>query len=496
MVERLSIFKKTRGINFKMLLRVIGILLVIESGFMVLPTAVSAVYGEADFRVFGGTAALTFIAGLLMIFAITPSEHEMGKREGFMLTALVWVFFSIFGMLPFILGSPRLLVSEAFFESMSGFTTTGASVLMDVDNLSRGIHFWRSLMQWIGGMGIILFTLAVLPMLNSAGGMQMFNAEVTGITHDKLKPRVSQTAKRLWGIYTLLTVVLFLLLYVGPMDFFDAICHAMSTMSTGGFSTRNDSIATWGSNYVKIVITVFMFVGGVNFALFYKASSGRPREAWNNEAFRTYVKVILVMYVIFAVTLFFNGQGTDFETLFVDPLFQIISTITSTGYTTSNFEKWGTFVLMLVFVMMFFGACAGSTSGGAKIDRCLYFIKNTRNEIYRVMHPNSVLPVKVGGKVIEPEIVSKVTAFLGIYIMVITAGAVVLTLFNIPLVDSFFASFSCVSNTGLGAGITGYGGNYDIIPPAGKWVLSLLMLTGRLELFTVIVLFSPGFWRR
>ena len=479
-----------------MLLRVIGILLVIESGFMLLPTAVSAFYHEADFRIFAGTAALTLVSGLLMIFAIRPSEKEMGKREGFMLTALVWVFFSIFGMIPFILGSPGLLVSEAFFESMSGFTTTGASVLINVDTLSHGIHIWRSLMQWIGGMGIILFTLAVLPMLNSAGGMQMFNAEVTGITHDKLKPRVSQTAKRLWGIYTLLTIILFLLLYIGPMDLFDAVCHALSTMSTGGFSTRNDSIATWESNYVKIVLTIFMFIGGINFALFYKAAAGRPREAWSNEAFRTYVRMILVMYIIFATVLFINGQGKNFETLFVDPIFQIVSTITSTGYTASNFENWGTFVLMLVFIMMFFGACAGSTSGGAKIDRCLYFLKNTRNEIYRVMHPTSVLPVKVNGKVIEPEIVSKVTAFLGIYIMVITIGAVVLTLFNIPLVDSFFASFSCVSNTGLGAGITGYGGNYDIIPPAGKWVLSFLMLTGRLELFTVIVLFSPGFWKR
>lgn len=483
-------------LNVRMLMRVIGILLVIESCFMLIPIFVAVIYGETDLKVFSFTAAATLLAGFLMIFAISPPVRDMGKRDGFMLTALVWVVFSIFGMLPFIFGSPRLNVSEAFFEAMSGFTTTGASVLEEVEDLSHAIHIWRSLMQWIGGMGIILFTLAVLPMLNSAGGMQMFNAEMTGITHDKLKPRVSQTAKRLWAIYTLLTVLLLFLLWLGPMDFFDSVCHAFSTMSTGGFSNQSASIAAWNSNYVKIVVTIFMFIGGINFALFYKAASGRMREAWRNEAFRTYVIIVAVMYILFAVTLAVKGIGNSFETLFVDPLFQIVSTITSTGHLVTNFESWGPFILMLVFVMMFFGSCAGSTSGGAKIDRLLYFLKNMKNEIYRVLHPNSVLPVKINGRTVAPETVSKVTAFIGLYGAVIVVGSIVLAMFGIPIIDSMFAAFSCVSNTGLGAGITGYGGNYDIIPDAGKWVLSVLMLIGRLELFTVIVLFTPGFWRR
>lgn len=483
-------------LNVRMLLRVIGILLVIESCFMLMPILVAVIYGEADLKVFLFTAAVTLSAGLLMIFAISPPVRDMGKRDGFMLTALVWVVFSIFGMLPFIFGSPHLNVSEAFFEAMSGFTTTGASVLEEVEDLSHAVHIWRSLMQWIGGMGIILFTLAVLPMLNSAGGMQMFNAEMTGITHDKLKPRVSQTAKRLWAIYISLTVLLLFLLWLGPMDFFDSVCHAFSTMSTGGFSNQSAGIAAWNSNYIKIIVTIFMFIGGINFALFYKAASGRVKDAWRNEAFRTYVIIVAVMYILFAITLAVKGIGNSFETLFVDPLFQIVSTITSTGHIVTNFESWGPFILMLVFVMMFFGSCAGSTSGGAKIDRLLYFIKNMKNEIYRVLHPNSVLPVKINGRTVAPETVSKVTAFIGLYGAVIVIGSIILAMFGIPIVDSMFAAFSCVSNTGLGAGITGYGGNYDIIPDAGKWVLSILMLIGRLELFTVIVLFTPGFWRK
>ncbi|MCM1297335.1 MAG: TrkH family potassium uptake protein [Muribaculaceae bacterium] len=487
---------KISKINVRMLFRVIGILLFFEAGFMLIPTLVALFYHENDVTIFGITTGITLLSGLLMVFAISPPHRDMGKREGFMLTALIWVVFSVFGMLPFIFGSPALNVSEAYFEAMSGFTTTGASVLEQVDNLSHAMHIWRSLMQWIGGMGIILFTLAMLPMLNSAGGMQMFNAEVTGITHDKLKPRVSQTAKRLWGIYTLLTVLLLLLLWIGPMDFFDSICHALSTMSTGGFSSKNNSISEWNSIYVKVIVTIFMFIGGINFAMIYKAASGRLSEIWHNEPFRVYIYAILAIFVAFVTTLAIKGIGTSFETLIIDPLFQVVSTFSSTGYMIPGFETWGAFPLMLVFVMMYFGACAGSTSGGAKIDRFIYFTKNMSNEVYRIIHPNSIKSVSISGRVISPETVNKVTAFLGIYSGVIIIGAIVLTMLDIPFIDALFDAFSCVSNTGLGAGVTGYGGNYDIIPAAGKWILSLLMLTGRLEIFTVIVLFSPGFWRR
>ncbi len=484
------------NINLPMLLRVIGWLLIIEAAFMLIPLITCLIYDEADYMAFTIAATVTAISGILMTTLIHPRHLDMGKREGFLLTALVWVIFSAFGMIPFIYCSTPISISDAYFEAMSGFTTTGASILDHISHLSKGILIWRSLMQWIGGMGIILFTLAVVPMLNSSGGMQMFNAEVTGITHEKLRPRVSQTAKRLWGLYIFLTVALTLLLWYGPMDLYDSICHAFSTISTGGFSTRDQSIAAFDSVYIEAVLTVFMFLGGVNFALLIRAVTGRPGALWHNDVFKTYIYIIAAMMVLFVISIISMGQFTNWQSITIEPLFQIISTITSTGYTAINFETWGAFTLSLVFFMMFFGACAGSTSGGAKIDRMIFLFKNMRNEIYRCIHPNSVMSVRINGKIISNELVNKVIAFLCIYMILILAGGITLTALGLPLVDSFFSSFSALSNTGLGAGVTGYGGSYEIVPDAGKWVLSLLMFIGRLELFTVLILFFPGFWRK
>ena len=291
---------------------------------------------------------------------------------------------------------------------------------------------------------------------------------MTGITHEKLRPRVSSTAKRLWLVYALLTGALIVLYWLGPMGTFDSVCHAFSTMSTGGFSTRQESIGAWDSLYIKIVTTVFMFIGGVNFALIFKASSGNFRDVWRNQTFRAYLKVILIMFVMFDLALAFNHLVPDtIEAYTIDPLFQIVSTMTSTGYTVSNFESWGVFLL-----------------------------KNSRNELYRCIYPNHILSVNINGSTMTPELINKVLAFLCLYVMVIVAGGTLLTLTGVPLVDSFFSAFSCVSNTGLGAGVTGYGGSYELIPAAGKWILSLLMLTGRLEIFTVLVLFIPSFWSK
>ena len=483
-------------INFTALARVIGLLLIVESIFMLIPLLTCYIYNETDAKAFLITILVTVGTGTLMAFGIKPSRMDMGKREGFLLTALTWVVFTIFGMLPFLIGESQMSVSDAFFEAMSGFTTTGATVMTSIDHLSNGILIWRCLMQWIGGMGIILFTLAVIPMLNHSGGMQMFNAEVTGITRDKLRPRISQTAKGLWLVYVVLTVVLCGLLWLGPMNMFDSICHAFSTMSTGGFSTRNESIGAWDSVYVKSIITLFMFLGGVNFALLFKAATGKIGELWKSEIFRTYIIVIAVVLGLFIIAIIVNGQVQSWESISIDPLFQIVSALTSTGLAVGNFENWGSFVVALMFMLMFFGASAGSTSGGAKIDRMLFLVKNIRNEIYRCLHPNAICSVRVNGKVLSVELVNKVIAFLCIYVILIMVGGVVLTASGIPLVDAFFSAFSCIGNTGLGAGVTGYGGSYDIIPDFGKWVLSLLMLMGRLELFTVLLLFTRAFWRR
>lgn len=484
-------------INVRMLLRVVGWLLLIEAMFLVFPALTCVAYGESDWVPFALTSGVTLCVGLLLAFRSRPTSDYMGKRDGYLLTATVWIIFSVFGLVPFLFCANPLTLSDAFFEAMSGFTTTGASVLDSAHPMSHGIHLWRAMMQWIGGMGIILFTLAVIPMLNHAGGMQMFNAEVTGITHDKISPRISQTAKNLWLIYIGLTVALILLLWAGPMDFFDSICHAFGAISTGGYSSNPNGLSAWDySVYIKVVLIIFMFLGGVNFGIIYKVLCGKFKAPWQNDVFKTYVVIIAIMLAMFVLTIIMRGQVESWESVSVDPLFQIVSTITSTGYTVNNFESWGPFVLSLTFMMMFFGACAGSTSGGAKIDRIIYLFKNADNELYRCIYPHSILSVKVNGKVVNPDLVSKVIAFLCIYMLLIVGGGMALTACGVPLVDAFFSSFSCISNTGLGAGITGYGNSYDILPDIAKWVLSFLMLVGRLELFTVLVLFTPAFWRR
>lgn len=492
----MPMYKSRAKVNLPVLMRVTGWLLMIEAAFMLFPLLTCLIYGESDYMAFLIATAITATAGGAMTFLIKPTRNDMAKREGFLLTALVWVIFSLFGMIPFLLSSTHYSISDAFFEAMSGFTTTGVSALSSVEQLSHGLHLWRCLMQWIGGMGIILFTLAVIPMLNHSGGMQMFNAEVTGITRDKIRPRVSQTAKTLWFIYFLLSIALCLLLWAGPMDFFDSMCHALSSMSTGGFSTRDAGIAAWESNYLKIVLIVFMFIGGINFALIYKASVGDFKSFRENDSFKAYLKIIGLALIAYIAAITFSGQAVNWESVSIDPLFQIVSALSSTGYTTSAFENWGTTILLITFILMFFGACAGSTSGGAKIDRLIFMLKNLRNEVHRCIQPNAILSVRVNGRVIAPELVSKVMAFLWIYVLIIIAGGVILTSSGMSMPDAFYSAFSCVSNTGLTSAVTGNGNVYAFMPDAGKWLLSFLMLVGRLELFTVLVLFSRSFWRK
>lgn len=487
--------KKRPPVNYPMLIRILGWLLTIEGVFMLFPAATSVYYGESDYLPFLLTALTALTCGALMAQRSRPQFEHLGRRDGYLLTSSVWVLFSIFGMMPFIFSSANASVSDAFFEAMSGFTTTGASVMVEIDSLSHGVHLWRAMMQWVGGMGIILFTLAIIPMLNHSGGMQMFNAEVTGITHDKIRPRISQTAKSLWIIYLALTAILVLLLWAGPMNFFESVCHAFGTISTGGYSTSADSIHAWNSVYVKLVITAFMFIGGVNFALIYRFIHGDFRTLRRSDVLRTYILVIGAMFVLYVIAIVSRGQVNDWQSVTIDPLFQIISTITSTGFTVVNFENWGPFVLAVTFVLMFSGACAGSTSGGAKIDRLLYLFKNAHNEIYRCIHPRSIRSVKVNGKVVSTELVNKVIAFLCIYMLLVVGGGIILSSMGVPVVDAFFSAFSCLSNTGLGAGVTGVGSGYEYLPNAAKWVLSALMLIGRLEIFTVLVIFTPAFWR-
>lgn len=486
-----------RKINVLMVFKVIGWLLIIESLFMVVPMITSIVYSESDYIAFIIGVLSSLLFGSLLIFGIHPSDTSMGKRDGFLLTALVWIVFSFFGMIPLMLCSTPMSFTDAFFEAMSGFTTTGCTSSESIEHFSKGVIMWRCLMQWIGGMGIILFTLAVLPMLNHAGGMQMFNAEVTGITHDKIRPRISQTAKSLWGVYIALTFVIVLLLWLGPMNLFESICYAFATISTGGFTTSDGYIQDWNSGYIKLVLLCGMFMGGINFGLLYKAVKGNYKLMTRNDVFRCYSGVILLFFLLFLISML-TGRPEAFSvsSLLIDPLFQIVSAVSSTGFIVCDFNVWGQFCISLLLVLMFTGACAGSTSGGAKIDRVLLLFKNIKNEIYRSLHPNAVRSVRINGKIAHSEVVAKVVAFLCLYIILVVIGGILLTATGVPIYDSFFSSFSCISNTGFSANITGYGGNFSNIPDLGKWVLSILMVTGRLEIFTVLVIFAKGFWQR
>lgn len=484
----------TQQVNFPIIFRMLGWLIMIEALFMCMPMAVALFYCETTvWQAFALAVAITMGAGAAMTFGIKPSVTTMRKREGLFLTATIWVFFSIFGMLPFMFTGTLHDVSDAFFETMAGFTTTGASVIPDLDDMSHGVLFWRALMQWVGGMGIILFTLAVLPMLNFKGGIALFNAEVTGITHERLRPRVSQTAKDLWLIYVVLTALLAFLL-VPVMGWFDAICHALTTLSTGGLSTKNAGINHWHSHYVYLVITVFMFLGGVNFTLLFNVVRGRFIKLLHSDTFKWYAIVTIVATVLIVARMYYKDMCDNDADRWVFALFDTVAAITSTGFTSVNYETKGEFITMILMIIMIFGGMAGSTSGGAKIDRFIVMLKNTKNEFYRVLHSNTVTSVRVDGRAIPHNLVAKVIAFLSIYVLVFMVVAVLLTLMGMPIFDALYTSISTISNLGLGYGVTLSSGAFGLLPDPAKWLLAFEMLVGRLELFTVLVLFTRSFW--
>ena len=489
------IFPHKGNINFNVIFRILGLLLQIEAGFMLIPLAVCYIYSEyAESVSFLISIAITAGCGLLLMLLTKSRDNDMGKREGILLTALTWVLFSLFGMLPFIFGSADLDVASAYFETMSGFTTTGVSAIASVEDVAHGTLMWRAITHFVGGMGIILFTLAVIPMLNKKSGIQLFNAEVTGITHDKVRPRISHTAKSLWAIYFLLNSVLIVLLWIGPMNLFDSVCHAFSVIATGGFSTKNNSIEAYNSDYVKIVLSVFMFLSGANFGLLYYVVIGKPKSLFKNDTFRWYTYIVIGAVVIIAVRLWLTGRYPDVESLIVDTVFQVVTTITTTGFVGSDYLQWQGLAIMVILAIMIVGSCAGSTAGGFKIDRLVVFVRNFKNELYKIIHPNTVKAVRVNGKVLQPELVSKTNTFLLVYALLIFVGTAILTETGASFFDSLFMAISTLSNIGLGYGVSG--SSFAGISDVGKWTMSVLMLLGRLELFTVLIIFTKHFWNK
>ena len=489
------LFSKRENINFNIIFYLLGLLLLIESAFMCVPLAVCYIYEEfseaANFLI---SIGVTAVSGFLMMLVTKSRNSDMGKREGILLTMLTWLVFSLFGMIPFIIGSSRLDLASAFFETMSGFTTTGVTAIYSVEDISHGLLMWRAITHLVGGMGIILFTLAVIPMLNKQGGIQLFNAEVTGITHDKVRPRISHTAKTLWMVYVVLSVALTALLWLGPMNLFDAICHSLSAISTGGFSTKNASIEAFNSDYVKVVMSIFMFLSGANFALLYKFAIGNRKALLTNDSFKWYAGVTFFAFLIIFVRLLLKDNYTDYTGLAIDTYFQTIAAITTTGFTGANYTQWHGIAIITIVVIMIFGSCAGSTAGGMKIDRLVLSIKSLRNELYKLLHPNTITAVRVNGKVMSQGLITKTGAFLACYTILVTIGVAILVETGVPFFDSIFACVSCISNIGLGYGETAT--SYGVITDVGKWTLSALMLLGRLEIFTIMIIFTRHFWNK
>jgi len=432
-------------------------------------------------------------AGIVGIF--TRGEINLSRRDGFGIVTFGWISCAIFGSLPYILSGVIPHPVSAMFETMSGFTTTGASVLSDLESIPRGIHFWRALTHWFGGMGVLVLCVAILPFLG-VGGMQIYRAEMPGPSKDRLTPRITTTAKLLWGVYALLTLVETLLLrFVGGMGWFDALCHTFGTMATGGFSTRSASIGAYDSGTIDAIITVFMFLAGVNFSLHYYALTGKPQRYFRDPEFRVY------FFLLAGATLFitFNVWSHGLASLgrsFRDAAFTATSILTTTGFCTADFDSWPNGSRLLLVALMFVGGCAGSTGGGMKVIRIFIMFKKMVREMKLFMRPSAVYQMKLGGKPVEQEIISHISAFFTIFVLIFAAGSFIMTFYTPDLETAATSVIATLGNIGPGLKAVGATHNYAAIPHTGQGFLTCLMLLGRLELYTVLILFLPGFWKK
>ncbi len=483
-----------RTFDIRSVVRVLGQLVVLESLIMLLPLVVCLVYGENDWRCFAIASVISLAVGLVAMLASGRSKTVVKVREGFVITALIWIVYGIFGMIPFMLCDIPLDLTDAMFETISGFTTTGASAIIDVEAQSHGILLWRALTQWIGGLGIILFILAMLPELNRSSGISMFNAETSGITHDRLHPRIRQTALSLWSIYIVITCVSILLLWIGPMDLFDSVCQSFAAIATGGFSTHNNGISYWHSDYVRLVLIAVMIAGGINFMVFYAVWKKGVKQLIYNEVTRIFIGIVLVSFLMLAVSIILGGE--DIDNCLVLPLFHVVSAITSTGFSISEAESWGEFSLCITIVLMICGSCAGSTAGGMKVDRLIVLWRNLVNEIKKSIYPKRTYVVSLNGSFLQNSLLSRVSAFVTLYIIIVLVSTAVVTMYGYRFSDSLFMVSSCIGCNGLGYGATGAEGSYAGLPGMVKWLLTIIMVIGRLELFSFIVLLLPSFWRK
>ncbi len=481
-------------LNIKLILNTVGKLLFVEGIFLLLSLFVSLYYSEIyTCKSFLYTSCISFVIGGLLTFYSKDFSQEVSKRDGYFIVSIVWIVFSIIGTLPFILSGSISNFTDAFFETMSGFSTTGASILSEIESLPKGILFWRSFTHLVGGMGILVLGVAVLPFLG-IGGMQLFNSESFGVPGDKLHPRIKQTARRLWGIYISLVLIETVFLMFGGMNFFNSLCHSFATIASGGFSTFNSS-AMEMSTYHQYVLILFMVFAGINFTLFYCALKGRFKSILINQEFKTYIVLIIASTALIVGLMFYHNSAINFEQAFRDVLFQVVSIITCTGFVSSDFWSWGHNLWVILFILMFTGACVGSTCGGVKIFRYRVLYKSAGSVLKRMLHPKAIIPVRYNKKAISESVVYNILGFVLVYIATFVIGSVILTISDLDFISSIGAVATCMGGIGPGLNKVGPVENFSAISDFGKYLLSFLMLLGRLELFPVLVLFTSAFWK-
>ncbi|MEW6162400.1 MAG: TrkH family potassium uptake protein [Nitrospirota bacterium] len=476
-------------------MNVIGIALIFLSFFVIFPISISLIYKQSDTIPLAISFFITFFSGATLYFLTQKHKREEIKhREAFVIVTFTWLVMSLFGSIPFMLTGTFHSFTDAYFESMAGFTTTGASVLNDIEATTKGILFWRSMIQWIGGMGIIVFALAILPLLRT-GGMQLFKAEVPEISVDKLRPRILDTAAALWIIYVGITSLNIFFLIVGGMNLYDATCHAFTTMATGGFSTKNSSIAYYKSPSIEYITSIFMFLAGVNFSLYFYVIRGKISKLWKSNEFRFYLTVTVIAAIMITV----NIWKSSFDSLtdsFRHSLFQVVSLMTTTGYSTTDFEKWSPFAQIILVIIMLFGGMIGSTGGGIKQVRILLMLKQGYREMYQLIHPRAVTTLKLDDRFLDKEILGSIWGFVFLFLGVCVIATIGMAAIGMDMITSATTVISATCNVGPALGEAGPADNYASIPVAGKWILIFCMLTGRLEVYTVLILLVPHFWRK
>jgi len=492
-------------LNSKIIFHLMGLLLLFNGLFMLIAAVVSGIYDDGATLDIAIASITSMFIGVTSMYFTREHKKEVKRKEGYIIVAFGWIVMSLSGMLPYLFSGAIPSVTNAFFETISGYTTTGATILNDIESLPKGILLWRSLTHWIGGMGIIVLAIAILPLLG-IGGMQLFAAEAPGPSADKLHPRITDTAKRLWYIYVGYTAAETLLLSLAGMSFFDAVNHSLATLSTGGFSTKNASLAFWNDQpLIQYIVILFMFLAGSNFVLSYFAFKGKVQRAIRDEEFRFYFIFIVIFTLIVALVVYFeaNVPVSDYQPMVNGPiessfrhaLFQVVAVITTTGFVTADFTGWTPFLTVFFFGLMFLGGSAGSTAGGIKVMRHLLIIKNGLLEFKRTLHANAVIPVRYNNKTVKEHIVYNIIAFFVLYMLSFIIGAMVLGFLGLDFESAIGGAASSLGNVGPALGSLNPLSNFNDLPMLGKWWCGFLMLLGRLELFTVLILLTPFFWK-